>query len=308
MVVVAICLAVAAGTWVYRAAAAAGTGLPAEPGEVVRHAVITAALALAVVVQGGALRATRHPGGAAALPAVVAVLPAVVDGVSLIREWLTVSVGLQALDDLAAPDPITVVELSRIGWLVAVHPGWVAVLALLGTDGLRSTWRRGPALVASAVVVAGAALAWWRPEAMTALRGTELGPLRAVLAGMVLCAAAVGACRLPAATRWATTVGLTVPSAALAILPTLVTAPAELSAGQRWTVVAYPLTVLAAATPAVLLMASSDLVHRRRGQAGRSPADGAGDSNDRTGGPYGAEPGVSNGLQRDFELSHDNDT
>jgi hypothetical protein len=198
-----------------------------------------------------------------------------------------------------ALDPVSARTLV---WGLASHPGWTAALALLAADGWRSTWRPSTLTVAAAVVGAVAGVTWWVSATLAApsptwpssgwlsgtstwlaraagwlsgaepvaaaviedLRGWELGPLRAVLVSMTVCAALLAGSRLPVARRWTLALGCAAPAAALAILPTLLTAHQALTPAQRWTIVLYPLAALGAAAPAAFLARASDLSERVR--------------------------------------------
>lgn len=236
------------------------TGLGVEPvgQDVLRHVVAAVCLAVAVLSHGAILRSARAPGFAALVPWLVVLAPTTVEVGTTVTQVL--SLQNRGMDVVA------------VAWHLASYPTWPAVCALLAADGVRSTWRRWSAAPAVAVVAALACASWWAArspgsvralERLDVLRGWELGPLRAVLVAMTVCAAIVAGSRLAAADRWSLALGCSVPAVALAVLPTLLTTPQAMVPAQRWTVVLYPLAVLAAAAPAAVLARVSEIETRR---------------------------------------------
>ncbi len=258
--ILALCLAVPATAWCYRMAQLTGSGVEPDGQEVVRHVLATACLAVAVLSQGAVLRAAGYPALAGLVPWLAVLAPTTVEMTATAAELASMASG--------AADARTVT------WTLASYPLWPAMLTLLAADGIRSIWRGWNAVAVAAVVAALATATWWVidarteawwmpwPGALQALRGWELGPLRAVLVAMAVCAALVAGSRMPAAVRWSLALGSSLPAIALAVLPTLLSAPRDLAPAQRWTVVIYPLAALAAATPAALLRTANDLQGR----------------------------------------------
>jgi hypothetical protein len=274
VVIIGVAAGVAGTSWCYRLAFVAGSGVEPVGPDVVRHVLVSACLAIAVLSHGAALRAAGYPRPAALLPWLVVLVPVTIE-VSALSAELYLRSG-------AALDPVSARTLV---WGLASHPGWTAALALLAADGWRSTWRPSTLACAVTAVATLAGATWWvgttspspSPTWLSSgvvpvaaaviedLRGWELGPLRAVLVAMTVCAALLAGSRLPAARRWTLALGCAAPAAALAILPTLLTAQHALTPAQRWTVVLYPLAALGAAAPAAFLALAGDLLEHRKG-------------------------------------------
>lgn len=208
----------------------------------IAHAVTAGCLAAAVLWQSTQLRWADRTAAAALVP------------------WLSIAVPVvgQAAWWVGTPGR------TADGWLqVLSHPGWVAALTLLAADGVRSTWTRSSGLLGATVVTGVLALVLARPEWATSLRPEHDPVVRAVVAASIVTAAVVASCSHSTAARWARALSCALPASALAILPTLLSTPDALRLDQRWTVVLYPAGCLAAASLAVLMVGSGELVHRR---------------------------------------------
>jgi hypothetical protein len=246
LIVVVGTLAVAVSTYAYQAALLAALQTP-RPQDALRHALTVALLVVAVLSQGGALRAADRALAAAVVPALVVLVPILLQGIAAVRGHLAGS----------PPDLVT-------GWLMLAYPSVGALAALIAADGIRSVL--GPPSVVPAVACVGALAAashYW-PTSFDPGSAWEAAALQAVVAGMTVSSALVASSRLPASARWWRAMGCAVPAVLLAVAPTLLTAPAELVPAQRWTVVVYPLGCLAASSVAVLLVGSSELANKFR--------------------------------------------
>jgi hypothetical protein len=262
VVVVLLAPAVALSTYAYLTAhrAAGQIGAAAHPQavelgiearDVLRHAVLVSALALAVLVHSAQLRAAHRHRAAAVVPWLVVTVPLAVEVTANVALYLTGPV-------------VDLVPVSAAMWGLAALPGWVGVVGLLAADGSRSTWTAWTLPAAACALAAVAAIAAARPDLAEPLRGWELGPLRAVVVGMILTAALVASSALPTLSRWTRAIGCSVPAAALALMPTLVTYSDSMVATQRWTVVLYPLAAVAGACLAVLFVGCDQVIGRRR--------------------------------------------
>jgi len=251
-VAVVVPLVAAASAVAYRAAVLSDRSSTLVPTDVLRHALTAVALAVAVLAQGAQLRAANRPALAALLPTLVVAVPLTVELTGTVRLWSSGAVN-GMLNDVQV-------------WIVDLpYPGLVAAAALLVADGVRSTWTRSTVFLTVLIVAATATAAAARPRWVEPVSGWDVGPLRAVVVGMTVCAAVIASCDLPVRSRWTRALGCAVPAMALAIVPTLVTTPAALDPTQRWTVVIYPLACLAAACLAVLLVGWGELLGRLRG-------------------------------------------
>ncbi|MBK8076797.1 MAG: hypothetical protein IPK24_14815 [Kineosporiaceae bacterium] len=243
MILLILVTAVGASTWALRSVLSDG---PVDPRDLAAHALAATCLSVAVLWHGAQLRAADRASAAALLP------------------WLTVALPL--VTDLAW----TARDLSMLGLTpnrsellaMAAHPGWVAAATLLAADGVRSTWTELTRTLAAVTLGGTMVMIAVRPDLAEALRGWQQAPLRTVLAASTVSAALIAASQLPTGSRWPRALGCALPAMALAILPTLLTAPAALQPEQRWTVVIYPLGCLAAASLAVMFAALGELASR----------------------------------------------